>query len=125
MARWALDAGVRVLGVDRRPMTKPFPGIEFVQTDIRNPLFPQLLKAEGVDALFHSAFRWRLKGTQEDDESNVLGTMKLLEAAAQARVTKVIIPSSIAVHGATLKIPHLFKKNNHFGAEPTQLLCAI
>jgi len=58
MARLAVEAGVRVLGVDVKPQTRPFPGIEFVHADIRNTLFIELLKAEKVDAILHTAFRW-------------------------------------------------------------------
>ena len=114
VARWAADAGIRVLGVDIKPMTRPFPGIEFIHADIRNPLFPELLKAEKVDAIFHSAFRWRIRRSEEAFESNVMGAMKLMGAAALAGVEKVVFPSSAFVYGAHPNNPYFMTENNEF-----------
>jgi len=114
VARWAADAGVRVLGVDIKPMTRPIPGIEFIRADIRNPLFPELLKAEKVDTIFHSAFRWRVRRSEAIFESNVMGTMKLMGAAALADVKKVVIPSSTFVYGAHPNNPYFMTENNDF-----------
>lgn len=114
IAQWAVDAGYRVLGVDIKPMTRPVPGIEFIHADIRNPLFPKLLKAEQVDAIFHGAFRWRTRRSEAIFESNVMGTMKLMGAAALAGVGKVVIPSSAFVYGAHPNNPYFMTENNDF-----------
>ena len=92
MARLASNFGVRVLGIDIKPMTKPFPGVEFVEADIRNPLLSELFKVEKVDAILHCSFRWRQRRTEEVFDSNVLGTMRLLGAAAIAGVTQSYHP---------------------------------
>jgi UDP-glucose 4-epimerase len=114
VASWAIEKGYRVLGVDIQPMTRPLPGVEFVQADIRNPLFPELLKAEKVDAIFHSAFRWRIRRSEEVFESNVMGTMKVMGAAALAGVKKVVFPSSTVVYGAHSNNPYFMSENNEF-----------
>ncbi len=114
IAQWAVDRGFRVLGVDINPMTRPFPGVTFIHADIRNPLFPQLLKAEQVDVIFHAAFRWRVRRSEEIFESNVMGTMKLMGAAALAGVKKVAFPSSAFVYGAHSANPYFMTESNDF-----------
>ncbi len=76
MAQLANQFGVRVLGIDVKPMTQPLPGVEFVEADIRNPLLPELFKSEKVDTILHCAFRWRQRRTEQVFDSNVLGTMR-------------------------------------------------
>ena len=114
IAQWAVERGIRVLGVDIQPMTRPLSGVEFVRADIRNPLFPQLLKAEQVDAIFHGAFRWRVRRSEEIFESNVMGTVKLLGAATLAGVKKVVFPSSTFVYGAHPRHSSFMSENDRF-----------
>ena len=118
MARLASGAGARVLGIDRKPMTRPFPGVEFVAADIRNPLLPQLLAHERVDAILHCAFQWRQRRQDEVFDSNVLGTMHLLEAAALAGVRKVVFPSSTFVYGASPAHPAFIDEETGFRGQP-------
>lgn len=114
MARLASGFGVRVLGIDVKPMTRPFPGIEFVEADIRNPLLSELFKTEQVDTILHCAFRWRQRRTEEVFDSNVLGTMRLLGAAEIAGVRKVILPSSTVVYGADPTNPAFIREDSEF-----------
>ncbi len=119
IAQVASSFGVRVLGIDLKPMTKPFPGIEFVEADLRNPLIAELFKAEKVDVIVHCAFRWRQRRTEEVFDSNVLGTMRLLGAAAQAGVQKVILPSSTVVYGASPENPAFLDEEDDFQGAPS------
>ncbi len=114
VARWAVDNDIRVLGIDMRPLTRPWPGIEFIQADIQNPLLPKLLKAEQVDVIFHGAFRWRIHRQEGVLEGNVMGTMKLMEAAALAGVHKVVMPSSTFVYGAHPSNPYFMPEVHAF-----------
>ncbi|RME85627.1 MAG: NAD-dependent epimerase/dehydratase family protein [Caldilineae bacterium] len=114
MARLASNFGVRVLGIDIKPLTKPFPGVEFVQADIRNPLLQQLFKSEQVDTVLHCAFRWRQRHHEEIFDSNVMGTMRLLGAAELAGVRKVVIPSSTFVYGADPNNPAFLDEGREF-----------
>ncbi len=114
VARWAVDAGWRVVGVDVRPGARPLPAIELVQTDIRNPLFARWLETQAATHVFHAAFQWRVPITPESFENNVVGTIKLLEAAAQTGVQKVVIPSSALVYGAHPQHPPLLTEDIPF-----------
>ncbi len=118
VAQWAADAGVRVLGLDAAPMARPIAGVEFVQTDSHNPLFARLLKAESVDAIFHGAVRWRVRRTQALFEHNVEGTARLLQAAADAGVARVTIPSSAFVYGAHPHNPPFMREEQDFAGRP-------
>ncbi|MCO6452336.1 MAG: NAD-dependent epimerase/dehydratase family protein [Caldilineales bacterium] len=118
IARLASGFGVRVLGIDIKPMTKPFPGVEFVEADIRNPLVGKLFQAENIDTVLHCSFRWRQERADEVYDSNVIGTMRLLEAAATAGVRKVIIPSSAFVYGAHPENPSFIAEDADFVGEP-------
>ncbi len=99
IARLAADSGMRVLGMDVMPLPRPAPGLTFIQSDIRNPLLGDFIKAERVDTILHGAFRWRKRQGEAIFENNVLGTAKLLEAAAKAQVEHVIFPSSSFIYG--------------------------
>jgi len=118
MARLTASMGVRVLGIDIKPLTKPFPGVEFVQTDIRNPLLAELFKTEKVDTILHCAFRWRQRHVEEIFDSNVLGTIRLLGAAETAGVRKIILPSSTFVYGAVAGNPAFLGEDSDFKGRP-------
>ena len=118
MARLAVGMGVRVLGIDIKPLTKPFPDVEFVQTDIRNPLLAELCKTEKVDTILHCAFRWRQRHVEEIFDSNVLGTIRLLGAAETAGVRKIILPSSTFVYGAVAGNPAFLGEDSDFKGRP-------
>ncbi len=118
MAQAASQFGLRVLGIDLKPMTKPLPGIEFVEADLRNPLIAELFKAEKVDAIIHCAFRWRQRRTEEVFDSNVMGTMRLLGAAALAGVHKFILPSSTVIYGADPDNPTFIDEESDFMGRP-------
>ena len=92
--------GVRVLGIDRRAGERPPAGLDFVKADVRNPLLVELLRVEQADTVIHLAFRERQWRREPDFDSNVLGTMELLGACAEAGVRHVVLKSSMAVYGA-------------------------
>lgn len=92
--------GVRVLGLDRRPPEEPEAGLDFIKADTRNPLLTELLRVEQVDCVVHLAFRERQQRTEDNFESNVLGTMQLVGACADAGVRQIVIKSTTAVYGA-------------------------
>jgi UDP-glucose 4-epimerase len=118
MAQLANQFGVRVLGIDVKPMTQPITGVEFVEADIRNPLLSELFKVEKVDTILHCSFRWRQRRTEQVFDSNVLGTMRLLGAAAMAGVRKVVLPSSTVVYGADAANPTFIGEENDFKGRP-------
>jgi UDP-glucose 4-epimerase len=99
-ARLSANPDLHVMGLDAEPPAEPIKGLDFVQADLRNPLLPELLAQEGVDAVCHLAFEDSLRPSESAFEQNVLGTMQLLTACAQAGVRKVVLRSSTLVYGA-------------------------
>jgi dihydroflavonol-4-reductase len=103
VARKLLDKGgpVRVLarpGGDRRNIAGL--SVEVAEGDLRDPA--SLARAlAGCRALFHVAADYRLWAPrpQEIYESNVEGTRRLLAAAAEAGVERIVYTSSVATLG--------------------------
>lgn len=98
--RLAQMPGIQVLGLDSEPLENELPGVDFIQADIRSPLIVDLLRVEQVHTVCHLKFKEQLKPSEELNDLNVLGAMKLLDACAKAGVEKVVIRSSTAVYGA-------------------------
>ncbi len=91
---------VHVIGLDDFPPENQIEGLDFIQTDIRNPAIVHLFKQERVDTLCHLAFLDSMRPSENAFELNVLGTMKLLGMCAEADVRQVVLKSSIMVYGA-------------------------
>lgn len=94
--------GWRVTALRRRESAHPaqVPGIEWVTGDLRLP--DQLPRAmEGAEALFHVAADYRLwaRNPNEIYESNVQGTINVLNAALSAGIKKVVYTSSVGALG--------------------------
>lgn len=99
-SRLAAQPGYHVIGLDRRQPHETIKGLDFVQADIRNPLLVDLLKEEGVEAVCHLTFVESLPPSESAFETNVMGTMKVLGACAEAGVQQIVLKSSTAVYGA-------------------------
>ena len=98
--RLVSEPNTYVIGLDPEPPERTIPRLDFVPADVRNPLLAELLASEGVDTVCHLSF---VETTQPHDaiyNLNVMGTTKLLEACAEAKVRKVVLKSSTAVYGA-------------------------
>lgn len=103
--RLASKPNTHVIGLDREPPERTVPGLDFVPADVRNPLLAELLVAEGVDTVCHLAFAETTRPQEAAYDLNVVGTTKLLEACAKARVRKVVLKSSTAIYGARASNP--------------------
>ena len=78
------------------------PNFQFVETDLRSANLVKLLK--GVDYVFHLAAQAGVRTSWGDGFAsyvghNVLGTQRLLEAAKQSGVRRVIYASSSSIYG--------------------------
>jgi UDP-glucose 4-epimerase len=100
-ARLSVVSGLEILGIDATPPKAPIKGLDFIQADIRNPLLAELLRDERVDAICHLAFHESERPNEAAFDYNVMGTMKVFGAAAEAGVTKIVVRSSTMVYGAT------------------------
>jgi UDP-glucose 4-epimerase len=98
--RLASEAGTRVIGLDAEEPAEEIEDIDFIQADVRNPLVAKLIETEGVEAVCHLAFRPDVRRSEGAFDLNVMGTMKVLGACAEAGVGKVVLKSSTAVYGA-------------------------
>lgn len=97
-----------VVGLDLRPC--PYPNLRRygIRGDIRKP--SDVKRAmKGVDAVVHCAAQVSVERSLADPigdaETNVLGTVRLLEGAASAGVDRFVYVSSAAVYGDPKYIP--------------------
>lgn len=102
----------QVLGLDTVAPKEPIPGLDFIQADIRNPLLVELFKSEQVDCVYHLAFKESVRPSEFAFENNVMGTMKVFGACAEAGVKKIVFKSSTAVYGALPKNPAFLTEQN-------------
>jgi len=110
-----------LIGVDAKPLKTEIKGLDFIQADVRNPLFIELLKSENVDTVCHLVFSEAVRPTESNFDLNVMGTMKVLGACADARVRKVVLKSSMSVYGSAPTNPvylseeHPLQANQSYG----------
>ncbi|HLF79274.1 MAG TPA: SDR family NAD(P)-dependent oxidoreductase [Dehalococcoidia bacterium] len=82
--------------------------VRFVEGDIRHAesLLPEF---DGVDVVFHLAAQSNVIGAGQDvrfsSETNVLGTVNVLDAALRQGVGRVVFTSSREVYGDTERLP--------------------
>lgn len=107
------EAGLpmHVIGVDATPPKEEIKDLDFIQADIRNPLFVELLRSEKVQTIVHLALLENYRPNERAFDLNVIGTMKVLGAAAEAEVKKVILRSSTAVYGASPTNPAFIRES--------------
>lgn len=101
----------RIVLIDIKDSPLKFTKAEFVKGDIRNPLIPEVLRSYQVDTLVHLAFQHNpFKRPASSHEINVLGTLKILNACAAARLSKIIVMSLTAVYGAHYDNPNFLNE---------------
>jgi UDP-glucose 4-epimerase len=96
-----VNEDIHVIGLDVEPPKQEIKGLDFIQADTRNPLLIDLLKSENVHTLCHLGFIDYGRPSEASFDANVMGTMKLLGACAEAGTSKIVIKSSTAVYGAS------------------------
>jgi dihydroflavonol-4-reductase len=78
--------------------------VEIVEGDLTDAAsLARAMKGGGIDTLYHVAADYRLWARDKDDlyRANVGGTHRVLEAASQAGVRRVVYTSSVAALGLT------------------------
>lgn len=96
---------LQVIGVDSEPPKVEIKGLDFILADVRNPFFLELLKTEKVDTVCHLVLDEDAHPGEAEFDLNVMGTMKLLGACAEAGIRKVVLRSSTTVYGAMASNP--------------------
>lgn len=89
-----------VIGLDSELPEGGIENLDFIEADIRNPLLVDLLKAEQVHTVCHLKILDHDRPSESVFDLNVMGTMKLFGACAEAGVRKIVFMSSTAVYGA-------------------------
>jgi UDP-glucose 4-epimerase len=104
------------------------PGVVLLEADVRDPAAVNAAAA-GVDVIFHLAASVGNKRSIDepvnDAEINVIGTLRVLEAARKAGVRKVVMSSSAGIFGELKTLPiredHPAEPDSPYGASK---LCA-
>jgi UDP-glucose 4-epimerase len=105
-----------------RSNVEALPGVEFLEGDIRDEDALARCMA-GVEVVFHLAAavgnRRSIDDPVLDAEINVLGTIKVLEAARSAGVRKIVASSSAGIFGELKTLPiredHPIEPNSPYG----------
>ncbi len=107
----ALGHAVRVLddlSTGDRANLAPLAGAEFLEGEVQDPA-ACARAVDGVDVVFHLAALGSVPRSIRDPwrshDANVNGTARLLEAARQAGVRRVVYSSSSSVYGDTPTLP--------------------
>lgn len=112
---------LQVIGLDDRPPEPEIKGLDFIAANPHNPALVDLLQREAVDTVCHLTFVESVRPNETAFELNVMGTMKLLGACAEAGVRKVVLKSSTLVYGAHavnsafLREDHPLQGNKSYG----------
>jgi UDP-glucose 4-epimerase len=105
-----LDKGFSVIGIDNmrtgnvQNLVEPLKNKNFqlLKEDICNQRFPDMVQ-ENVDVIFHLAAISSVKLSVEDpvlvNDTNVRGTINVLEMARKRDVKRIVLSSSAAVYG--------------------------
>ncbi len=113
VARYLLDSGCEVVVLDNlmsgyRENLQALAGMRFVEGDVRDEA-AVAEAVDGVEVVFHLAASVGNKRSLDhpvtDSEINVLGTLKVLEAARHAGVRKVVVSSSAGIFGELRTLP--------------------
>ena len=92
--------GYNVIGLDVEKPAEELKGLDFIQADIRNPLIIELIRTENIDIVCHLGFFESDRPNESAFDFNVMGTMKLFGACAEAGIQRIIFKSSTWVYGA-------------------------
>ncbi len=101
----------------------PFPDIKFVEGDVRDAKAVAHC-VEGVEVIFHLAASVgntrSIDNPIDDSEINVIGTLRVLEAARHAGARKIVFSSSAGIFGELKTIPiredHPVEPDTPYGA---------
>lgn len=92
--------GLHVFGIDGDKPEQEIVGLDYIQSDIRNPLLVDLLVSEKIDTVCHLDFVESNRPNEAAFDHNVMGTVKVLGACAEAKISQVLLKSSTLVYGA-------------------------
>jgi UDP-glucose 4-epimerase len=113
VVRLLVEEGYDVVVLDNlttgyRANLERFPGISLIEGDVRDTAAVEGAM-RGVETVFHLAASVgntrSIESPVEDSEVNVIGTLRVLEAARRAGVRKIVCSSSAAIFGELKQLP--------------------
>jgi UDP-glucose 4-epimerase len=113
VVRLLIEEGYDVTVIDNlttgyRQNLAPFDGVRFIEADVRDAVTVGHAM-EGVEIVFHLAASVgnmrSIENPIDDSEVNVIGTLRLLEAARRAGARKIVCSSSAAIFGELKTLP--------------------
>lgn len=113
IVRLLIEAGHTVTVLDSllsgyRENLAPFPQVRFIHGDIRDEQ-AVAHAVEGAEVIFHLAAsvgnKRSIEHPLDDSDINVMGTLRILEAARRTGVRKVVISSSAGIFGELKTLP--------------------
>ena len=128
IVRLLVQEGHQVVALDNllsgyRCNLEPFPQVKFIEGDVRDErAVAQAMK--GIEVVFHLAASVgntrSIEHPIEDSEINVIGTLRVLEAARHAGARKVVFSSSAGIFGELKTLPiredHPVEPDSPYGA---------
>jgi UDP-glucose 4-epimerase len=101
----------------------PFPSVEFIEGDVRDEACMERAERD-VEVVFHLAASVgntrSIEHPIEDSEVNVIGTLRVLEAARRHHVRKIVFSSSAGIFGELKTLPiredHPVEPDSPYGA---------
>ena len=88
---------------------RKLPGVEFRKLDISNGRDVETLAGHGFDAIIHLAARAGVRASVENPtlfyQTNVMGTLYLLELCRTAGITKIVLASTSSIYGGDPPYP--------------------
>jgi len=134
-----VDKGHKVVVLDNlssgyRCNLEPFPNVVFFKGDVRDKNKVSRV-VKGVDVIFHLAASVgnvrSIEHPIDDSQVNVLGTLNILEAARNNRVSKIVFSSSAGIFGELKILPikedHPAEPDSPYGASKlaAEKLCLV
>lgn len=107
---------VRLIGLDSHDRPRPASGVQAHRVDLSEPgvasQIAEILGKQQADTLVHLAFKSLPSADREADyQSDVAGSLEVLNACAEANVRRLIIPSTTMCYGARLENPHQLRED--------------
>jgi len=121
--RLALEAGLRVVGLDRLRPHGLAAGVHFREIDLTRPdagsALADLLHKADVEVVVHLAFRREpTPDLDGDHELETIGSLHLLHACAAAAIPRLVIGSSSMVYGPRLDNPNFLSEAHPLRGHP-------
>ncbi len=115
--RLCLDERLTVSGIAAKEMTAPINDLNFRQLGLSGAELPALLRERQIDTVCHLDFIASDAHTEAMFLHNVMGTISLFGACAQAGVRKIVVRSSGQIYGALPENPAFLTEEHPFRGE--------